>query len=252
MYNIFISYSHKNDLRAEQLQSALKDRGHEVWIDHETMLNEASWSKKIGDALAQCSFVIAIVEELYNTLIQAVDRLETRASLWDINNDTVSNAKRLPVNWVNLIEYPNLLKAFCISTWPQSGRTRSQETWTDNLARLINSITLALARITLLNPLKYCYEYDENTFLNTYWRHLLDVLTIKIMIPILKLYIRAKNNSNMNEFLLYWNRVFETFTKVRLLNVNTLQAEKLSVVSRSLPTNNVTVKWIVLKDAGDY
>jgi len=56
-----MSYSHKDKSFAKRLASDLRDHGHDVWIDETKLLIGDSLFEKIGDAINNMDFVVAII-----------------------------------------------------------------------------------------------------------------------------------------------------------------------------------------------
>ncbi len=58
MPTLFLSYSRKDLLAAEQLEQALRGHGHTVWRDLNNIRGGEHWPKATGEAIASHDFVV--------------------------------------------------------------------------------------------------------------------------------------------------------------------------------------------------
>ena len=58
MPTLFLSYSRKDTTLVEQIEAALREHGHTVWRDVESIRAGENWPKAMGEAIASHDYLV--------------------------------------------------------------------------------------------------------------------------------------------------------------------------------------------------
>lgn len=75
-YEVFLSYSVRDGRElARALATALREQGHTVWFDMDTLRPVYEWAKAIAEAIASCDWFVPVITDAYSSSEYALNEL---------------------------------------------------------------------------------------------------------------------------------------------------------------------------------